>query len=295
MKILFATDHSQYSKEAAWLLSRLPFATPPEITLLNVLHMPSMPASVGMHPMWAKAVETMEKEADEELQTVADSFRGTLSETTTVVRRGEPSEEILREAEACGAELIVVGAVGHGTFERNVLGSVSDRVATHAKCSVLVVRPSGLATQSDRHLRVLVPCDYSEDTEAVIDRLSGMSWGGNVEIHLLHVLEYVQEFHADLAMVADGLWEREERESKAKIHKLADRMEKTDAEIRVRHVSAPHAGTEIRRVAEQVKADLIVMGDRGHGAVKRFLLGSTSRHVLRKSDASVWINRRTKG
>ena len=53
---------------------------------------------------------------------------------------GPPKLVILEEAEKFGADLIVVGSHGYGFVERFLLGSVSQAVAVHAKCSVEIVR-----------------------------------------------------------------------------------------------------------------------------------------------------------
>ena len=47
---------------------------------------------------------------------------------------------ILDEAESWRADLIVVGSHGYRAWERFLLGSVSQAVVSHAKCSVEVVR-----------------------------------------------------------------------------------------------------------------------------------------------------------
>jgi nucleotide-binding universal stress UspA family protein len=52
---------------------------------------------------------------------------------------GPPAEHVMRAAESGGAELIVVGRRGRNTFERLLLGSVSERILRHAHCPVLVV------------------------------------------------------------------------------------------------------------------------------------------------------------
>lgn len=54
---------------------------------------------------------------------------------------GHPGSTIVEQAGSLGAELVVLGAIGMNTLNRIMLGSVSDFVATHAPCSVLVVRP----------------------------------------------------------------------------------------------------------------------------------------------------------
>jgi nucleotide-binding universal stress UspA family protein len=60
--------------------------------------------------------------------------------TSTAVREGEPRRVILDGAAAWGAELIVVGSRGKTGLDRVLLGSVSEHIARHARCSVEIVR-----------------------------------------------------------------------------------------------------------------------------------------------------------
>jgi universal stress protein A len=52
---------------------------------------------------------------------------------------GSPPAEIVRQAAAVGAGLIVIGTHGRGGLAHAVLGSVAERVLHHATCPVLVV------------------------------------------------------------------------------------------------------------------------------------------------------------
>lgn len=54
--------------------------------------------------------------------------------------KGIAKKVILEEAESWNADLIVLGSLGHNFFSRMFLGSVSEAVAKHAECSVLIVR-----------------------------------------------------------------------------------------------------------------------------------------------------------
>ncbi len=54
------------------------------------------------------------------------------------VLEGHPGQVLVTASE--GADLLVVGSRGHGGFVGMLLGSVSQHVAAHAACSVLVVR-----------------------------------------------------------------------------------------------------------------------------------------------------------
>ncbi len=75
-------------------------------------------------------VESMAQELAEEWQV----------EVKPVVLVGEPFDMILEKGEEEGVDLIVVGSHGKKGIERILLGSVSEKVARKAKCSVLVVR-----------------------------------------------------------------------------------------------------------------------------------------------------------
>jgi hypothetical protein len=61
---------------------------------------------------------------------------------------GHPVQEIVDRAEHWGADLIVVGSHGYRGFKRLLLGSVSQAVASHAQCSVEIVRSKLTASGS---------------------------------------------------------------------------------------------------------------------------------------------------
>jgi nucleotide-binding universal stress UspA family protein len=74
----------------------------------------------------------------------AEALRGGAGTAQTGVATealtGSPKRTIVEESEAWGADLIVVGSHGYHTWERMLLGSVSQSVAAHALCSVEIVR-----------------------------------------------------------------------------------------------------------------------------------------------------------
>ncbi|KAJ3673239.1 hypothetical protein LUZ60_006613 [Juncus effusus] len=60
---------------------------------------------------------------------------------TTAIVEGEPKDALCDAVEQLHADLLVVGSRGLGMLKRAFLGSVSDYVAHHAKCPVLIVKP----------------------------------------------------------------------------------------------------------------------------------------------------------
>jgi nucleotide-binding universal stress UspA family protein len=71
-------------------------------------------------------------------QIVVDA--GLPESSTVAVPVATPQELILKEAADWGADLIVLGSHGRRGFSRFLLGSVSEAVASHAPCSVEVIR-----------------------------------------------------------------------------------------------------------------------------------------------------------
>ena len=56
---------------------------------------------------------------------------------------GLPARTIADEAEAAGADLVVIATRGAGGIERGLLGSVAERVVRLASCPVLTLRGEG--------------------------------------------------------------------------------------------------------------------------------------------------------
>lgn len=81
--------------------------------------------------------------ASEESKAVLQSAKARIPETVDVKMNkvtGKPAEEIVKFANACNAEYIVLGGRGLGLVERLLIGSVSQEVMASAKCDVVIVR-----------------------------------------------------------------------------------------------------------------------------------------------------------
>ena len=65
-----------------------------------------------------------------------------VSEVETCARQGDAADAIIDISEEQGCDLIVVGNRGMTGAKRFLLGSVPNKIAHHAPCSVLIVRTS---------------------------------------------------------------------------------------------------------------------------------------------------------
>jgi len=136
-KMLVCVDGSDYSLAAVKAAAKLAAERGiKKVTLLNVI--PTTPTPVGPMPT---AAPPEDPEAWEVFDKPREILKGAGVEALLLLREGDPAEEIVQAAREGGFDLIVVGHRGLSPIKAFLLGSVSNRVVTHAPCSVLVVRP----------------------------------------------------------------------------------------------------------------------------------------------------------
>ena len=109
------------------------------LTLLTVVpDPPRAVAAAGISPQGV--AEQMETEAETHLRQVAATLPQDLP-VTTVLRHGDPAEEILRLVREEPVDLICMGARGRGRVTGALLGSVSTAVLHHSPVPVVVLHP----------------------------------------------------------------------------------------------------------------------------------------------------------
>jgi nucleotide-binding universal stress UspA family protein len=155
MKILLAIDGSPCSDTAVEEVARRPWPEGSSLKVLNVFETPLPPTP----ETWAVPVsyfEEMQSALRKQGQNIIDSALEKLKSNKTlsvssILVLGSPRPVIIDEAESWGADLIVLGSHGYGAWKRFLLGSVSQAVVSHAKCSVEVVRcPIAAETSKDQ-------------------------------------------------------------------------------------------------------------------------------------------------
>jgi nucleotide-binding universal stress UspA family protein len=146
MKILLAVDGSSFSDAAVDEVARRPWPANSEVKVLCVAEPVMLPIVETWTPTTAY-FEELEKLANEQAEAVVRKAASTIQSQQgdnlairTEFLAGQPRYVITDEAENWGADLIVVGSHGYRSLTRLWLGSVSQTVAAHAKCSVEIVR-----------------------------------------------------------------------------------------------------------------------------------------------------------
>jgi nucleotide-binding universal stress UspA family protein len=143
-KVLVPIDGSQGSLKAARVAAEIARRFDSQVTLLHVeqltaaiLATSSTPGMVGPDAATERALE----EAGHRALRKARECMGLPDERVQgEVLPGHPAETICRAAEEGGYDLIVMGSRGLSEVRAFFLGSVSDRVAHHVRCPMLIVR-----------------------------------------------------------------------------------------------------------------------------------------------------------
>ena len=201
------------------------------------------------------------------------------------VERGTAYAEIVRRAETWGADFIVVGSHGHSALTSALIGSSAERVARHAHASVLVARPVAKGGV------VLAATDLSELSLPALEAGAAAAKRSGAKLVVASVLELpdpVAISAASLIGAAPAVPSAEVLNElrtvlRSTLQQTLTRLGVT-AEIRVLEGSAAPG---IVDCADELGAELIVVGTHGRTGLVRFALGSVAERVIRNAKSSV--------
>ena len=147
-RVLVPLDGSRHSDETVQFLLRMPLPARAEILIMVALQSfaAAFVKAYTLDLERDREIVTELQEAEEEaarrvLREAEGQLRKGRFRVSTIIARGDPSREILREAVQRDVDLIALGAKGLTGVRGFLLGSVAQRIARYAKSSVLIVRP----------------------------------------------------------------------------------------------------------------------------------------------------------
>lgn len=143
-KILVPTDFSEHSDKALAQALEIAKYSKAKLYLLHVVHeevrrcaadycIPDNMLQQMQTGMMAAAKEGLDKQ-------LAKFPQAKDVEVEANVRRGFPAEEILKEQQEKGADLIIIAPLGRTGIARYLVGSVTNNVVKESKCPVLVAK-----------------------------------------------------------------------------------------------------------------------------------------------------------
>lgn len=291
MKILFATDGSEWSEKAARFLTRFAFSSNDEIIILHVVS--EIPYDDDHH---ARIRKYMRRVAPQILRSSEKILKPLKVKIRGMEEEGYPDISIVEIAIATGADLVVTGARGLTGVQLFFLGSVARSVAIQSPVPLLVVKQP--PWQGNGNMKILFATDGSEASLKTAETLGSLPLPGETELELLTVswfafsdvperfaLEINDRIKDDIARAKALEYHDAEKILASTRSRLEGKFTAISELIRTGDPS-----TEILGESELYEADITVIGSRGLKGIKG-MLGSVSRRVLGHSVNSVLIGK----
>jgi nucleotide-binding universal stress UspA family protein len=141
--------------------------------------------------------------------------------------------------------------------------------------------------------RILLATDGSEEAELAALRAVDLADATDSELHVVHVgvVPILLETYPGTLGYDRKLYEQIEEVSRELLRKLSWRVKAAGGTVAGTHLRMGEVDLEIVALAEELQADLIVMGSRGLGGVRRALMGSVSDSVVRHAHCPVLVVR----
>lgn len=286
--ILAPTDFSGPSRHAVERAARLAREHGARLHLLHVVHAGALERLRALLGADAAVEPELILDANRQLEAIAADVateQGPGVETS--LRKGSVLTEVEAQAEAIGAELVVLGARGAGFVRRIALGTTAERLLRTARRPMLVVKQKA----HEPYRRVLVPVDFSASSASAIALARRVAPGAFLT--LLHAWEVPFESRMHLAGVDTKSIERYRAQARQLAHQ---RLHEAAAAAGLRPgqwqpcLVMQDPSLAVVEQEQEADCDLIVIGKHGAGMVADFLLGSVTKHVLAESAGDVLVS-----
>jgi nucleotide-binding universal stress UspA family protein len=278
-QILVATDFGVTSEQALEVAAALATRFAAHLTVIHVVesHPHAFPFSTP-----ADLKDASRARLDE----VVAALRVRLLDASGVCRDGAPAEEICATAIKIGADLVIVGSQGRRGLPRFVLGSVAERVIRSATAPVLTIHPTAyasvLAGGMGQFRNILAPTDFGEASVQAVKLAADLAREFDASLTVVHAYDLPSyDFYAieNAASDAELIARRRMGEQ------LADVRRRYSKVVPVVRRAVPWRG--ILDIADEQRADLIVLGTRGHDGRPHGLAGSVADKVIRQASVPV--------
>jgi nucleotide-binding universal stress UspA family protein len=285
-RIVVGIDFSEPSVEAARWAARN-FAPGAEVVLLHVIAIPDAPPIVqNRYPRRDLLVGTVREGAEKRLREISLTLGA--ERVWVEIREGEPVPTLVAVADEFDAEVIVAGAHGE---RPGTLGSTAEHLVRVATRPVLLVAKPG----ADRPMHMLVPMDKSEHAVHALRWAAAASGKSHARVTALHVVtsSVASSALAAASVIAGappidpslGVLAQESPNPWLEALERAG----VPTERAASEVAFGEPVREILAAIERLGVQLVVMGRRGEGRLRRAILGSVVDGVLRDAPCPVVI------
>jgi nucleotide-binding universal stress UspA family protein len=280
-KILVPVDGSHSCLHAKLLASSIAKKFNSKVTVVHVIthefmH-PELKAQYQLPPSIMEKVDNTYLEAGKKIIRNAEQLftEAGIEVDARLLKHEDPAETVLKLVKDEKYSLVVIGNRAETQSLHYSLGSVTEKVARHAECPVLIVK------KKPKLKKILVAVDGSKYADRALEYAVALAKNYGTCLALLHVEEdkLVRIGGPQVVDCVGTVGECILKDASTKARGMEfDKLLKFGSPAET-----------IIKVAQKARVDLIVVGSRGLSSVQRFLLGSVSDDISMHSKASVLI------
>lgn len=232
----------------------------------------------------------LETDTAERFQRARELLAPLHTETRAVASQA-PARALYEAAADDDALMVVIGSDHRGALGRVLPGSAGRSLLHGAPCAV-VVAPKGYAEQDEHRLvRIGVAFDGSPESWTALETGIGLTARLHGSILLVAAAMPPQYGYGSLTLIAEGGHENAERSKHRTLRMAAERIPAgMQSDTRLLNGDPVHV---IAEVTEEL--DLLLMGSRGYGPLRRTLLGSVAAGVIARAACPVAVLPRAAG
>ena len=291
-RIFVGFDGGERSRDALRLATMLAQRTGASLTLVCAIR--RAPAYFPLE----RLEDEFRREADEVLGAAAAELPAGIDHQRKVVMDRSPARALAELAETGKADLIVLGSSHRGAIGRVLAGSVGRQVLDGARCAVAIA-PVGFHEQANPSLELIgVGLDGQPESLGALLAAEALAGAAGARLRLISVID-----RADLYVPQGSppdVYEALEAGAREHAHGvIEDATASLTADVPVvGEIVGGGDGPIARSIETAAKAagvDLLVVGSRGFGPVRRVLLGSVSQQLMTESPCPVLIVPRARG
>jgi nucleotide-binding universal stress UspA family protein len=282
-KILVPVDGSHSCLHAKMLAASIASKFKSKVTVVHIISHefmhPELKAQYQLPPSILHRVDEAYLQAGKKIiRNAEELFReAKIDVDARLVTYEDPAELLLELVKDEGYDLVVIGNRAEHQSERYSLGSVTEKIARHAECPVLIVK------KKPKVERILTAVDGSKHADKALEYAVQLAKNYSANLTLVHV-EEDKLIRIGGPQVVDCLGTVGEcilKDALTKVQGISfDKMLEYGSPAEV-----------IIKVAKKADVDLIVVGSRGLSSVRRYLLGSVSDDISMHARSSVLIVR----
>ncbi len=282
-KILVPVDGSHSCLHAKMLAVSIAKKFKSKVTVVHVvthefMH-PELKAQYQLPPSILHRIDEAYLQAGKKIiRNAEEMFREAKIEVDArLVTYEDPAELLLELVKDEGYDLVVIGNRAEHQSERYSLGSVTEKIARHAECPVLIVK------KKPKVKRILTAVDGSKHADKALEYAVQLAKNYNANLALVHVEE-------DKLLRVGGP-QVENCVGTVGECILKDAATKAEGVSFDKKLEYGSPAEVIIKVAKKADVDIVVVGSRGLSSIGRFLLGSVSDDISMHARSSVLIAR----